>query len=218
MKTLTQRIASRYMKRASIPDLMWGVDQLDGVATTLKDIVAVWEGQSTGTPGIQEEPDSLADVYGEIAKASKVIQGVVKTLEQQSETLRNVHSKPIPAVSEAKRAAAAPGRLDPKTKTVLNRALVKAGMGGVGRFEKAQHALSKALQIIGEVGIIADELVSSHHFSFPLGELGKGHFTVRLAFADPTGQDNTVPLTNTMLSFSFDELSKYRFEVIAYLS
>ena len=136
-KTLSRRIAHRYLtKQASIPDLMWGVDQIEGVAKTLKDVALVWEGPGYGIPG-GEDTDTLADVYGEIARASKVLRETSKKLENQAETLRNVHSKPLPAVTEAKRAAASPGRLDPKTKSAVNRALVKAGMGGKKKFTKA---------------------------------------------------------------------------------
>jgi len=221
MKSLVRRISQRYRaahaKRASIPDLMWGVDQMEGVATTLQDIVQVWEGRGPSVPG-GKVGESLADVYSQVAKASNILKGMTKALEQQARTLRNVHAKPLPAVTEAKRAATRPGTLDQKTKTAVNRALEKAGMGGKKKFEKAQHALGIIQEILGQVGIEFDEIVNSHHFSFPFGELGSGHFTVRLAFSDSSGQDRTVPIRNSMLSFSFEELSKYKFEVIAYLS
>lgn len=131
---------------------------------------------------------------------------------------RRIAQRYLASVTLTKRAGPRPGTLDRKTKSAANRALVKAGMGGKKKFDKAQHALATVQKILGEVGIEADEIVSSHHFSVPFGELAKGHFTVRLAFSDPSGRDQTVPITNSMLSFSFEELSKYKFEVIAYLS
>jgi hypothetical protein len=104
-------------------------------------------------------------------------------------------------------------KLDNRTKSAVNRMFNRRGLDGNGRFKKGEHGLSKALEILSEVGIEPDGIANSHVFTRPSGRL-----TLDLAFTNTTDRFSPEPITNTMLVLTFHELAKYQYEVVAYLS
>jgi len=68
-----RRVATRYMKKARQSDLQWGVAELEGVLSTLKDIVDVWDlrDPSTGTAPSDNATvyAAVKDIRGPISKA-----------------------------------------------------------------------------------------------------------------------------------------------------
>lgn len=103
--------------------------------------------------------------------------------------------------------------LDSRTREAANKMLRRAGLDGNGRFQKAEHGLSKALSVLSEIHIEPAEVISSHRF-----RESSNHFTVDLAFSNPDDPFSPEPITNTMLVIQYTELAKYRYEVLAYLS
>lgn len=204
--TMTSRVARRYMKQASLPDLTWGIDQMEGVALTLKDIAAVWMTRTPGTPGIPEEP-SLSDSYPQVQKAAKLLQSMAQKIAQEADRLRTIKGSPV-----ERRASSTLRKLDRQMRSEINRKLERVGLDGNGRFEKAEHGLARAFKVLAEYGIEPDEVVNSFVFTRP-----EGRVNVDIAF---TGEDvfRPEPITNSMLTLSFYERAPYNFEVLAYLS
>jgi hypothetical protein len=105
-------------------------------------------------------------------------------------------------------------RLSRQDRAGANRALVKAGLDGNGRFRKPEHAYSKALDVLTDFGIELDTIVSSHLFKArPTGVIN-----VDLAYSNEEDPFSPFSITNSVLHLQFTELDKDRFEAVAYLS
>jgi hypothetical protein len=193
------------MKQASLPDLEWGIDQIEGAATTLKDILVVWKTRTPGNPGLPAEP-SVADSVAAVDAASKKLQAISESLLSEAEKLRAVRGQVVEKRGSVQRV------LDRRLKSQISEKLEREGLDGNGRFQKAEHGLQKAFSVLSDFGIEPDDVVNSFAFSRPSGRI-----TVDLAF---TGADvfRPEPITNSMLVLTFHELAPYQFEVLAYLS
>lgn len=107
----------------------------------------------------------------------------------------------------------AKGMLDSKTRSLLNAELVRQGLDGNGRFSSPEDGFSRAWDILASQGIEMDEVISSFRFITE-----SDRFTVDLAFSNPEDPFSPVPIKNAMLVFSFTKLSKYAYDVLAYVS
>jgi hypothetical protein len=113
-----------------------------------------------------------------------------------------------------RRTAKAPqGRIDPATRSVINRDLEKAGFDGNGRFARMGQALSKAFDVLSEHGIQTAEIINAHTFN-----QSKGHRLIELAFSNAEDSFSPTSVSNAGLAFSWHDLGDERFEVIAYIS
>lgn len=104
-------------------------------------------------------------------------------------------------------------RLDSGDQREGNALLRRAGLDGNGRFRKVGEALTVAFDVLSKLGIEQDEILSAHKFS---GE--SGSTTIELAFSNPDDAFSPENISNSVLAFSWTELVKGRFEVVAYLS
>jgi hypothetical protein len=106
------------------------------------------------------------------------------------------------------------GKLDRGLRGQINKALIRGGLDGNGRFRKPEQGYSKALDILDTFDIELDEVVSSHLFSArPTGTV-----RVDLAFTNRSDLFSPVSITNSLLYLQFTELREGVFEVVAYLS
>jgi len=114
----------------------------------------------------------------------------------------------------SKQADMANGRLDRTTRSKINKALVRGGLDGNGRFRKPEQAYSKAIDILGDFGIELDTVVSSHLFQArPSGTLN-----VDVAFTNEADRFSPVSIVNSTLYLQFTELREGAFETVAYMS
>ena len=111
------------------------------------------------------------------------------------------------------RRAATSTKLDTRTRSQANTALERNGLDGNGRFRKVGEGLSKAFDVLATFGIEQDETLNAHLFSS-----SKGQRSLQLAFTNREDSFSPTSISNSMLSFSWQELSPDRFEVLAYLS
>jgi hypothetical protein len=104
-------------------------------------------------------------------------------------------------------------RLDSATRREANDLLRKAGLDGNGRFRSVGQALNYAFDALSKVGIEQDTTLSAHLFNAPSGTRG-----LDIAFSNKEDPFSPESITNSMLHFSWTELEKDRYEVVAYLS
>jgi len=104
-------------------------------------------------------------------------------------------------------------RLDSATRREANELLRKAGLDGNGRFRSVGKALNEAFSALAEVGIEQDTTLSAHLFQGESGTRG-----LDLAFSNKEDPFSPESITNSVLHFSWTELEKDRYEVVAYLS
>lgn len=109
--------------------------------------------------------------------------------------------------------AAGAGRLQPRTKTLVNRALVVQKLDGNGRFRKVGEALAIAGNILRSNGLEWDETLNAHLFAEK-----QGTRTLRVSHSNETDPFSPTPITNSVLHFSWTLLEPDRYEVVAYLS
>lgn len=186
MSTVTQKVAARYMKRADDRrDFHWGKKQIERALNLLGDVVDVW-----GASGVE----SLADVYGSV-------QGVLNAIGNLGKAYRGLT-----------RVRMASRRMDPKVKRQAIPLFKRAGLDGNGRFREPQDGYSKALDILGDLGIELDTVVSSHLFNRDTGTL---HVDLAYKTDDPFSPES---ISNSVLVIAFHKLAENSFEVLAYLS
>lgn len=104
-------------------------------------------------------------------------------------------------------------RLDSATRREANELLRKAGLDGNSRFRSVGKALNAAFDALSKVGIEQDTTLSAHLFSAPSGTRG-----LDIAFSNPEDPFSPESINNSILHFSWTELEKDRYEVVAYLS
>lgn len=129
-----------------------------------------------------------------------------------------LHRAPVLAASDPKSAftlllAAMGQRLDSATRREGNMLLRKVGLDGNGRFNSIGKALSYAFDALSKIGIEPDTTLSAHLFREPSGSR-----SLDLAFSNTEDPFSPEPITNSVLHFSWTEVSKDRYEVVAYLS
>lgn len=105
------------------------------------------------------------------------------------------------------------GRINPATRSAINRDLDKAGFGGQERFSRMGEALNKAFDVLGEHGIQPAEMFNAHTFNQT-----KGHRLIELALSNAEDSFSPTSVSNAGLAFSWEDLGNERFEVIAYIS
>ena len=205
---MKSKVAERYLRKAS-GDIQWGIDQIQGALGILKDVVDVWDN------GVGKSP-SLAEKFGEVAKATKAIRGPIsKGLGDQVANLRKI--------GEKKTAARKPGYLTPQEKRLVNRVLHAEGLGGAKKFEKPVLGVTKALDVLKDYNLQPIHLVSSHHFSTTLEQYNepmvehRDHWDEQLEITNPN-DDSTIPVMNSVLVLYFTKLHPHNYEVMAYIS
>jgi hypothetical protein len=104
-------------------------------------------------------------------------------------------------------------KFDNKKREVINQALRKAGFDGNGRFKSIGQALNVASGVLRKYGFEWGQVNSADLFRSP-----RGSTLIRLAKKDPDDPFSPTDVSNSGLSFSWEELSKNSFEVVAYLS
>jgi hypothetical protein len=104
------------------------------------------------------------------------------------------------------------GRLDRAVRQQANKALIRKGLDGNGRFTKIGQALGVAFRVLGEFGIDPDEVLSADRHRAP-----SGTWPIQLAFSNPEDSFSPVPIRNSVLHFAWTDLGG-KFEVVAYLS
>lgn len=109
--------------------------------------------------------------------------------------------------------SAASARLPQKTKTATNAALIRAGMGGNGRFVSPGAALGKASEVLAENGLEWGEVINS----FPLRQ-PKGRMNISLAMSNPSDPFSPTDIANSTLAVQWYQLDGGDYEVVAYLS
>ena len=109
--------------------------------------------------------------------------------------------------------SAASARLDPKVTVTINKALIKAGMDGNGRFRFPGVALSRIGEVLTSHGIEWGEVIDS----FAL-KAARGRLTIALALTNPADPYSPTDIANTALAFQWYQLDNMRYEVVAYLS
>jgi len=104
-------------------------------------------------------------------------------------------------------------RLDQGARRQINSLLIRAGLDGNGRFRSAQQGYARAVDVLHDVGIELDEVVSSHLFNQPSG-------TIRadIAFTNYTDRFSPISIDNSVLYLQYTELRDGVYEVVAYLS
>ena len=109
--------------------------------------------------------------------------------------------------------SAAGVRIPPNTKRATNAALIRAGMGGNGRFKSPAEALSKAGDILSVNGMEWGEVINS----FPLGQ-PTGRMIIDIALSNPDDPFSPTNVNNSALAIQWYQLDGGAFEVVAYLS
>lgn len=109
--------------------------------------------------------------------------------------------------------SAATTRLDPKIKTSANRALIKAGLDGNGRFRTSSEALAKANEVLSGVGVEWGEVINSFQL-----KPENGRVTIRLALSNPEDPFSPTDISNSVLAFHWTTLDADKIEAVAYLS
>lgn len=104
-------------------------------------------------------------------------------------------------------------RLDSSLRQRVNAALEKAGFDGNGRWSRIGQALTDAHVVMGRFGIEPAEVANSHHLRQP-----KGALRMDIAFSNPDDAFSPDEISNSVLSFNWEDLGGGRYEVVAYLS
>jgi hypothetical protein len=100
-------------------------------------------------------------------------------------------------------------RLDPSTRQKANKALRRKGFDGNDRFKNHGEAINVAFSVLADFGIESDEVIQASRLRT------RG---IYLAFSNPDDPFSPVPISNSVLHFSWTEMDNGRYEVIAYLS
>ena len=111
------------------------------------------------------------------------------------------------------RLASASLRMTPAVKRPATAAFKRKGLDGNGRFRKAEQGYSLAVDVLQDLGVELDEVVSSHQFRRESNE-----FTIRLAYTNQEDIFSPIPISNSMLVIQYTKLEDDRYEVLAYLS
>ena len=111
------------------------------------------------------------------------------------------------------RYAASQGRLDQRTRSIINGQLDRRGLGGNARFRRAEDGYVLALDILGQEGIELDEVVNSHLFRLDAGTLN-----IDLAFSNSDDPFSPLSISNSMLHLSYTKLGNDKYEVLTYLT
>ena len=102
--------------------------------------------------------------------------------------------------------------LDTKVKSLVNAALIRAGLDGNRRFRTPGEALARANTALSEHGLEWDEVINSHQLSQP-----KGRLNISLALSNANDPFSPTSVGNTALAFFWDTLEEGKIEAIAYL-
>ena len=129
-----------------------------------------------------------------------------------------LHRAPALATTDPKGAftlvlAGMGAKLDSATRRAGNKFLHQAGFDGNGRFRSIGKALNEAFDALAKVGIEQDTTLSAHLFQDKSGSR-----PLDIAFSNKEDPFSPETITNSFLHFSWTELSKDRYEVVAYLS
>ena len=221
--SMKQRVARRYLKRATtIPATPEMYFRAGGeVESPHAGMVVI---PSRTLFKVIREPksvSSLGGVYTGInVDAVKVIVGNKTKIYPPGKLTINQLLSRRPSQKDA---AERPGYLQPQLKQKITRVFKLEGLDGNGRFTKAEHGYSKAVEVLSDYGIEIAETPNSHIFTNP-----EGRFTLDLAFKNPEDSFSPTPIRNSTLVVSFyqtaggRELSRVleqdKYEVTAYLS
>ena len=107
-------------------------------------------------------------------------------------------------------------RLSTSVRTRANSSLLRAGLDGNGRFRSPGHGISVAFDVLKDFEIVVDGHVDGFRVSQP-----EGTIRIDIAQVDPNASspfDPPIPITNSVLHFSWYEFSNGKVEVVAYLS
>lgn len=206
---MARRITRKYMKQGATTggDLQWAVDQLEAVDSILEDIVDTFAARRSEDPPY-EGFESMEDAYKEVAAAAKDIRGSIsKDVQKHIVALKRLISTSRIGATKAK------DKLDPSTRSKINRELNRAGLDGNRPFDKAQQGYSEAVEVLRTFGIELDDYINSMLFTRT-----EGRTTMRLAFSNSEDSFSPIPILNTMLVFAFYQKESGRFEVTAYVS
>lgn len=95
----------------------------------------------------------------------------------------------------------------------VNDIFEKKGLTGSGRFHSPGAGLSEASSIMGTKGLEFDQAVGGYAMAAK-----SGHKNIDLAFTNSDDVFAPIPIMNSMLSFSWHELTHGVYEITAYLS
>lgn len=109
-------------------------------------------------------------------------------------------------------------RVDNKLRTRVNKELVRHGLDGNGKFERAESGYSTAVEILARFDIELGEVVSSHLFNQTRDGNPQGQFNVDLAFTNHEDSFSPELITNSMLALSYYRRASGTFEVLARLT
>jgi hypothetical protein len=104
-----------------------------------------------------------------------------------------------------------PGRLDPSTRLKANKALVKAGLDGNGRFDSVGQAMNAAWK-----GLSDFNLEPGSEVPYIGGE--RGTFSISLRWSNKDDPFSPRDIGNSVLYVQWYKLSPEKFEIVAYLS
>ena len=104
-------------------------------------------------------------------------------------------------------------KLAPALKHKVHSAFKRLGLDGNGRFESQGKGLAAVCEALGANGIELDDIINSHILHQP-----SGRTTANIAMVNQEDSFSPIPIDNSMLALSWQELSKDRYEVLAYLS
>lgn len=162
-----------------------------------------------GIPHGKLLPDWAESKINSAAEHLKSVAGWAMYESHGDELHHGPEANPIHLASRYLEAKGA--KLDAKTKQLVNRSLIKAGLDGNKRFRSAGEALAKAGSVLAEHGLEWDEVINGFRLNQP-----NGHVNVRLALTNQEDSYSPTSVENTSLAFFWDTLET-GVEAIAYL-
>jgi len=210
-KEATRRVAAAYLRSkigGTDKDLvLWAARVLKESADNLAGVADVLELRGREEPPY-EGFEAVADMFSEAQRAATGTRDAARTCLQQAAILK--------ALSQRVRTAAGRGgvRIDRPLRTRIMRQFQRAGLTGTAKFfEKAEHGLSTALEVLAQFDIEPDGIADSHQFTQP-----SGRFSLDLAFTNHDDPFSPTPIVNSTLVFAFHQMESGRFEITAYVS
>ena len=141
-------------------------------------------------------------------------------MNQSTRTVAAKYLKRQVHLASIRRTAAAGVRLDQKVKRKINDRFRQEGLGERANFEKAEHGYSKTWEILAEFGIVVEQVID--HFLFvdrgtADGRADDGHTNLHLAQKTDDPFTN-IPITNSLLVFTFHRKDNGQFGCLCYVS
>ena len=104
-------------------------------------------------------------------------------------------------------------RLDPGTKTRINKAFKKLGLDGNGNFEKPVRGYSAAIDTLANFDIELEDFADSYRWD----KHPSGQQNFRIAFTNKEDHFSPEPIINASLSMTWYQRASGNFEVLAYI-